>query len=299
MLLLVILFGLTAAVLLGFLLFVRSSLRKTRDELHLINQSVTNQQLHLVFPSAELESLVAEINDTLEQKQRAAITHQRAEKELRRQIANISHDLRTPLTSILGYIQLMERAESEDEKHEYLSIIEGRARTLQTLITSFYDLSRLEAGEYQFVIEPVDLHKLLCGQIADFYGDFTDAGFDVNIDAKEGLPAVKADAGAVVRIFGNLIQNVLRHGARSLSVRQFAQGDVIVTRFANQTDELAPEDIGRVFERFYTADKTRAGQDTGLGLAIVKSLAEQMGHTVSAELEDGVFAVEIHWSADE
>ena len=220
-----------------------------------------------------------------------------SEQELRRQIANVSHDLRTPLTSILGYLQLLEGEGLPLEKRaEYLAVIEGRARTLQTFIAAFYDLSRIEGGELPLEREQVDLRRALSDQLAASYGQIEEAGLDMEVELADGLPPVWADSGAVTRIFSNLLTNALRHGEDALSVRLYREGGVILSAFSNRAEDLTAEDASHVFERFYTADKMRTGQSTGLGLAIVKALAERMGHTAAARWEDGVFTIEVRWS---
>ncbi len=257
-------------------------------------------RLRLPGPDRELEELLAQINGLLEDKERETRALRSREESLRRQIANVSHDLRTPLTSILGYLQLLERGDlSPEESHHYLDIVAGRAKVLQDLITSFYDLSRIEGGEYPLELQPVDLRRALEPLLAGFYEDFEQAGFQVTVELEEHLPPVPADSGAVTRILTNLIGNALKYGSNTLDIRLYAQGDSLVTAFSNDAPSLTQEDVLRVFERFYTADQMRTGQNTGLGLAIVKALAGQMGHCAFAELKDGVFTVGVRWKIQE
>ena len=257
----------------------------------------TAVRLALPCPSAGAEELLACLNDLLELRQEERAAYRRKEQELRRQIANVSHDLRTPLTSILGYLQLLEQEElSLEKRREYFQVIEGRARTLQTFIATFYDLSRIEGGELPLEREKVDLARALSDQLAAAYEQIEEAGLAMEVDVASGLPPVWADRGAVTRIFSNLLTNALRHGSDTLSIRLYQEGNQIVSAFSNQARDLTAEDAAHVFERFYTADKMRTGQSTGLGLAIVKALAERMGHTVAARWEDGRFTVSVRWS---
>lgn len=271
---------------------LRQAARRMREQM----ADETTARLALPCPSAGAEELLICLNQLLELRQEERAGYRRKEQELRRQIANVSHDLRTPLTSILGYLQLLEGdGLSRSKKAEYLAVIEGRARTLQTFISSFYDLSRIEGGELPLEREQVDLGRALSDQLAVSYGQIEEAGLDIEVDIQEGLPPVWADNGAVARIFSNLLTNALRHGAGTLSVRLYREGGAIVSAFSNRADDLTAEDAAHAFERFYTADKMRTGQSTGLGLAIVKALAERMGHTAAARWEDGVFTVEVNW----
>lgn len=257
----------------------------------------TTVRLALPCPSRGAEQLLAGLNDLLELRQQERADYRRKEQQLRRQIANVSHDLRTPLTSILGYLQLLEQEDlSPEKREEYFQIVEGRARTLQSFIASFYDLSRIEGGELPLERELVDLSRALSDQLAAAYEQIEEAGLEMEVDVADGLPPVWADSGAVTRVFSNLLTNALRHGTGALSVKLYREGGCIVSAFSNQAEGITAEDVDHVFERFYTADKMRTGQSTGLGLAIVKALAERMGHTAAARWEDGWFTVLVRWS---
>ncbi|MCI8697734.1 MAG: HAMP domain-containing histidine kinase [Oscillospiraceae bacterium] len=257
----------------------------------------TTARLALPCPSAGAEELLVCLNQLLELRQEERAAYRRKEQELRRQIANVSHDLRTPLTSILGYLQLLEGdGLSPEKKAEYLAVVEGRARTLQVFIATFYDLSRIEGGELPLEREKVDLGRALSDQLAASYEQIEEAGLDMEVDLAPDLPPVWADSGAVTRIFSNLLTNALRHGKDALSIRLYREGNGVVSAFSNRAEDLTAEDASHVFERFYTADKMRTGQSTGLGLAIVKALAERMGHSAAARWEDGVFTIEVRWA---
>lgn len=272
---------------------LRQAARRMREQM----ADETTTRLALPCPSAGAEELLVCLNELLELRQRERAEYRRKEQELRRQIANVSHDLRTPLTSILGYLQLLEQQELSPEKRlEYFQVIEGRARTLQTFIASFYDLSRIEGGELPLEREKLDLSRALSDQLAAAYEQIEAAGLVMEVEIASGLPQIWADSGAVTRIFSNLLTNALRHGTENLSIKLYQAGGYIESSFSNRAEDLTAEDAAHVFERFYTADKMRTGQSTGLGLAIVKALAERMGHTVSARWEDGWFTVAVRWS---
>ena len=251
-------------------------------------------RVSMVAPNAAAEELLTAINALLDLREREEGDYRRQEQAIRQQIANISHDLRTPLTSILGYLQLLEgEGLTGEERREYLAIVQGRAKALQSMIVSFYDLSRLEGGEYPLSRERVDLYHVLSELVAEFYNDFE--GFDMTVELREGLPAVIADPAGVLRVFTNLIRNAMEHGRSRMSILLYQEGDEVVSVFANDAPGLTQEDVEHVFDRFFTADKMRTGQSTGLGLAIVKALVERMGHTVSAELDGDLFRVMVRW----
>ena len=297
MMLVTILFGALAALFAALFFLQRANLRRACRELRQINQEGGTRRLHLSSPDGEMEALFEEINRALDRRQSEEIQHMLAEKELRRQIANISHDLRTPLTSIIGYLQLAQAdGTSTEERTHALEVIGARARSLQMLISGFYDLSRLDANEYSLNLQQVDLGRSLCAQLASFYDDFTRKNLVMHVDVPQHLPLVLADEDAAQRIFVNLLQNVLRYAESEVWVAVCAgAGTTITTVFTNDTSLVSQEDVPHVFERFYTGDQTRSGHNTGIGLAIVKRLAEQMGCEVSASLAGNRFSISVSW----
>lgn len=295
--LLIVLLVLLSGACLGLFLLRRANIRNAADELREIQrENGTNRQVHCKLPDRDMTLLLREVNAILEKQQEDRILYLRKEQELRRQIANVSHDLRTPLTSILGYTELLaDESVTPEEKTEFLQIIETRARVLQTLITSFYDLSRLEAGEFPLNPEPLNLYNLLCEVTAAFYKDFTDSGFHVDVQLDENLPPVNADKNAMTRVFANLIQNVLKHGQTGVFIRLCQQAGRVTATFSNNAPNMTNEQLLHVFDRFFTADEMRTGQDTGLGLTIAKQFVERMGYQISAQLENAVFQIEIRF----
>ena len=288
-----------AAVCAGLGLWVwtqRRALEGAAAQLRELARGDSTARVGMAVPNRAAEELLEGVNLLLELRREDQSRWLERERSLRQQIANVSHDLRTPLTSILGYLQLLEDPKlPEGERREYLAVVESRAKALQSLITGFYDLSRLEGGEYPLEQEPVNLYTSLSGLLAAFYNDFTDRNFDMTVELAEHLPPVQADNGGVLRVFTNLIRNALDHGRGKMTVRLWQEGERVVSLFANETDELTAEDLPHIFDRFFTSDKMRTGRNTGLGLAIVKTLAEQMGCQLTAELTDGMFAIRVQW----
>ena len=293
---LIFVLALAVAALIFSFATLEKSLREAKKQLDRMRENESKTRITLSSPNRAAEELFAAINQVLDLRENSLADYHRQERSLRVQIANVSHDLRTPLTSILGYLQLLESPDLiEEERRQYLKVIEARAKALQSLITAFYDLTRIEGGSYPLEREQVDLYRVLSELIAQFYGDFERSGFDVDVDLDRGLPSVWGDAGAVSRVFANLIGNALKHGHDFLRISLYRLGDSLVTEFTNDGRDLTQEDAAHVFDRFFTADKTRSAQNTGLGMSIVRALVEQMGNEVTAELRDGIFTVRVLW----
>lgn len=294
---LIIVFLLILAGVFAILYFLlRKEIKSTACQLYEINRNKTNSKIKISFENKEVTDLALEINKILEEKQRSEIEHKRMDTELRQAIANMSHDLRTPLTSIMGYIQLMEDDSlSNEEKKEYVNIVKKRAESLQILISSFYDLSRLEAREYKFEFKSLSLANILYDLMASFYKDFSNKNIEPTIDVDEKVSLVIADENAVRRVFSNLIQNALKYGNDFVSISLKQHKDYVVANFTNDAPNLSEEDSKHLFERFFTVDRTRTEKNTGLGLAITKQLVEQMRHSISVDLSNGRLSIIIKW----
>lgn len=297
MILAVLLLTVLCAFLLLRIYALERNLRQGASQLKNRKAEGSAAPLRLAAPNPAAEELMAQVNGLLREMEDQRSDFRNREQALRRQIANVSHDLRTPLTSILGYLQLLEKEElSPEERREYLSTIESRARVLQGLITSFYDLSRLEAGEYPILREKVDLREVL-GELLAAYYDELEAHFDVTVDLPEDLPQVWGDRAAMTRVYSNLFRNAMEHGSGTLSISAWSGNGEVSVRVSNGGAELTDEDLPHVFDRFYTTDKTRSGRNTGLGLAIVKALAYQMEGRAEAELTGDQFSIILYWKA--
>lgn len=285
-----------AAVFIALYSILRFSIKQIVSQLNTSNSTKTNLKLLISSSDKQMKKLVVSINKSLEEKQKTEAEFKKMELELRQAIANMSHDLRTPLTSIMGYMQLIEDDSiSDEEKKQYIDIVKKRSLSLQALISSFYDLSRLEAKEYKFDLKSLNISNIICDSIASYYKEFLDKGIEPIINIDEKIMPVIADENAVKRVASNLIQNILRYGQGTVLITLQQHKGYLITAFQNEAPNLSEEDSVRLFERFFTVDTTRSGKSTGLGLAITKQLVEQMGHEISAKLIDSKLSIEIKW----
>ena len=285
-------------ILIIFLILLIRNIKALRFDVEKLNNRKTNELLKIKYPSIEIEKLIIEINKSIILRKETEEKYRCMDLELRQAIANISHDLRTPLTSIIGYVQLLkDESIDKDVKEEYLNIIEKRSIVLKNLISSFYDLSRLQANEYDLDIEKVNLNNILCEIIAAFYEEISSKGIEPSIDIDENSYKVYGDKKAINRIFTNLINNILKYAKDCVSISLKKENDYIITKFSNRTDEIEEIDVDRIFERFFTVDRMRTGQNTGLGLAITKILVEKQGHEIWAEKDEdlSILSIIIKW----
>ena len=281
-------------VLIAIIIGYKREFRKIREE---INNNL-NQYVNVKTKSVDrdLEALVEEINLIFDSKQKVVAEKNKTEEELRASIANMSHDLRTPLTSIMGYLQMVRLENvSENDKKEYMGIVEKRTKSLQQLISSFYDLSRIEGNEYNFDYKKINLSNILCENIALFYDDFINNNIEPIIEIDENIKEIISDESAIARIFSNLIGNMIKHGENFVKIGLNQKDDVIITEFINKATDLTQENVDKLFERFYTVDKSRSDRNTGLGLYITKVLVEKLGYNINANLRDNNLIISIAW----
>lgn len=293
--------NLLSSMLLLVVIILIAYIINTKQELSAISKQMEKSKgeyinIHTKSLSNEIENLTQSINFLYDENQRVNAAKKSMEEEIRQSIANMSHDLRTPLTSIMGYIQLLKDEHmSKEERQEYLEIVERRTKNLEGLISSFYDLSRLDGNEYVFNLKSISVEKLLCDNIALYYNDFINKNIEPQIEIEENLQKIISDEGAVSRVFSNLIGNALKHGEGFIKIELKQEGNSMVTEFTNSAPTLDEEMAGKIFDRFFTADKSRNDKNTGLGLAITKGLVEKLGNEISAKLVDGNLVIKVKW----
>ncbi|WP_338852645.1 sensor histidine kinase [Clostridium perfringens] len=286
-------------VLLIIFILKTKEINRLTSELKKLNREGKIEKLRLSLPNKNIENLIVEINTLIDDKRKMENIYKEKDMELREAIANMSHDLRTPLTSIMGYVYLLNDDKlGKEERKEYLKIIEKRSAVLNDLITNFYGLSRIQADQYEIKFEPVNLEVVLGEIIAAFYETLDYKFGEPEINIEEGLGPVLGDKQALNRIFTNLIENIIKHGEGEVKISLKKKKKYIVMEFSNKAEELEPKDVNRIFEKFFTKDRMRTGQNTGLGLAIVKLLVEKQGQKIEAEKVGNRLVINIIWSLE-
>lgn len=282
-------------ILLLIILSYKREFKRINNQLEVNKEEYNNIKTQSIDKG--IERLAANINLLYDRNQQIVAEKKKTEEELRASISNMSHDLRTPLTSIMGYLQMIKSdSYSEEEKGEYFQIVEKRTQSLQQLISSFYDLSRIEGNEYSFNLKKINLNNILCEILAQYYNDFINKNIEPIIEIDESIADIISDEPAVNRIFSNLVGNMIKHGEGFIKITLREDNGEIVTEFINKTTDLTEENVENLFNRFYIVDKSRNSQNTGLGLYITKVLVEKLGHSISAELIGENLCISIVWN---
>lgn len=263
------------------------AMENSTKDLERIQQDLTqNQMLHLPVPNEHLKNLLRSFNNTLEEIQRERQRYDKREKEFQKQIENISHDLRTPITVILGFLKLLKSMQSvqlmnDKELIDSITIIQKKAEVMNDLIAQFYDYSRLQANDYQLSLARVDVARILRESLVGNYQVFEQAHLEVEVNIPERPVWVLGEIAGLNRVFLNLFQNAGRYADSFFRVRMKEGRNGVVISFVNDARDLVEEDIPQLFQRFYTPDASRLQGGTGLGLTIARKLAEEMNGSLS------------------
>lgn len=199
------------------------------------------------------------------------------DQELKEAVTNISHDLRTPLTAICGYMELLQKEEKSENAVRYLSLIENRVDAMKQLTEELFRYSVILSTE-EMALETVHINGVLEESIAAFYGALTSRGIQPQIHMCEGRVERKLNRKALARVFSNILNNALKYSDGDLEIALHHDGEIL---FFNTASGLNEVQVGKLFDRFFTVEAAR--NSNGLGLAISKALVEQMGGLICAE----------------
>ena len=276
-------------VLLAKVYFLRKSAQEIRDAFRDRLTADTNTLIDISTRDPYMRKLAADINTQLRLLRKERHRYQQGDLELKEAVTNISHDLRTPLTAICGYLDLLEREENSENTTRYLSLIGNRVDAMKQLTEELFRYSViLSTGE--LVLEPVCVNGVLEESIAAFYGALTNRGIQPQIHMSDRRIEKQLNRDALARVFSNVLNNALKYSVGDLEITLLDDGKIV---FSNTATRLNEVQVGKLFDRFFTVEAAR--NSNGLGLAISKTLVEQMGGTIQAKLEEGSLCICIYF----
>lgn len=268
------------------------SIRKAADELRLElserMKTETNVGIDISASDKKMRALAADIDRQLKLLRKEQIRYLRGDQEVKNAITNISHDLRTPLTAICGYMDLLLQEEVTDTVKEYLLIIENRIRLLKELTEELFRYSVVMSFDFSNDKEEISLNSALEESIAAYYGVFKEKGIEPEVSIPDKIIRRQLNGQAVSRIFSNIISNAIKYSDGDFKVILEDNG---VIHFLNKAKRLDEVQIGHLFERFYTVETGRSS--TGLGLSIAKTLTEEMGGSIYADYKNEVLSITV------
>ena len=250
--------------------------------------------------AANLNKMEADIQNLMEKEREA----ERTKNEL---ITNVAHDLRTPLTSIIGYLELLSKSGdrlSPEMQKKYIDIAYTKSKRLEKLIEDLFGFTKLNYGKISMNVGKLDIVKLLSQLLEEFYPSFADK--DLTYELKSNVPAqvITADGNLLARLFDNLINNAIKYGAegKKILVKIHSDGEIVTVSVTNYGYVIPAEELPLIFNKFYRVEQSRSiyTGGTGLGLAIAKNIVDMHGGTISvaSDLNGTVFTVKLKVNFD-
>ncbi|MDR2546638.1 MAG: HAMP domain-containing histidine kinase [Lachnospiraceae bacterium] len=272
---------------------LKRDIRQINKDLEFIKSEDTNSKLTTQAFAKDVCELCCNINEILDERRSIVIECEKTNNEFKRAITNISHDMRTPLTSAIGYTKLLQQLLTDENKSptkqaEYIDIIEHRLQSLSLLMDNLFEYAQVIEGKERFETQNINVANILRDTLSEFFYEFEKKGFKVETNIPDEPINRLCDPAALKRVLANLLKNAATHGHKYIRVGLDDYGIEI----ANKAD-LREVDVEKIFERFYTADLSRSGKNTGLGLAIARELMTRTGGAISASTEGELLIMKV------
>lgn len=283
--------GILIAIIIALLVKIHILQKSVKEiEIAFADRLVTDTNILIDISSSDknVRRLANTINGQLRKLRTERRRFQQGDLELKHAVTNISHDLRTPLTALSGYLELLEQEEKSESVNRYIEIMKDRVDILTQLSEELFRYSVIISTKDNITKEQVIINTVLEESIAAFYTVLTERNIVPDIQISEIKVVRMLDRSALSRVFSNLISNVIKYSDGDLKIVLSENGEIVFSNMASGLDEIQ---VGRLFDRFYTVEAAR--KSTGLGLTISKTLVEQMKGTISAIYENNRLSIHI------
>lgn len=251
-------------------------------------QNDTNTLIQISSHDTDMKELASSLNTQLKYFNQSRQKFEHGDLELKEAITNISHDLRTPLTAIYGYLKLLQKEDCSEAGRTYLTAIENRTKAMKQLTEELFQYTLAVSDTEKLRIETINLNGILESCISSYYVVLKQNDIIPEIEIPEKKIFRMGNENALTRVLGNIISNAIKYSDGDMKITLSENGEITFSNKAYGLDEIQ---VGRLFDRFYTVETAR--KSTGLGLAISKTLIEDMNGTISAEYENGRLSIHI------
>lgn len=295
MIILIIILIILLIIAISYLLLLKISINKLNNDLNKKINNKSNIILTSNISDKDLNKLINTINNSLKDYQDIQNEYETKSNNLQKMMMNISHDLRTPLTSALGYIDIILKSDIKNkEEVKNLKIIEDRLKRLSELVDSFFMFSKIISNSDNIVLDDVNIIAVLEKAISNHYEDFSNSKRIINFKTNKRKIIIKSNELMLSRIFDNLIRNAFIHSLGNLDINVYSDKTLVIS-FSN--DLLYPSlDIDRIFDEFYTVDISRTKGHTGLGLAIAKEFVLELNGKIEAKKINNKLTITIEFN---
>lgn len=284
-----IVLAVTVIVLLVKVVLLERAFKEIGDQVRDHMDGTNSSIFQLSTSNKEARKLANDLNGALQELHAERVFLKDGDKRMKENVTAISHDLRTPLTAINSYVDLLENETDDAKRKEYLERIKDRTSELKDMTGELFKYSVSSDTQYdsQLSNEDLDLKSIIENSLISFYKEFTSKGIDTQTEFPSGKVIINSNRKTLMRIFDNVFSNVAKY-ATSLSVE--LSDDCVVT-VSNDAPDLTPVQVSKLFDKYYTV--TDGTNSTGLGLSIAKDLVGRMGGSISAGLSDGLLTITI------
>lgn len=291
-----IIIGILAGIIILQSIIMWKYQRQVKDicrQLAFLMKHDSNMLIHREFGLGGIGMLSDRLNDLLELRRKEKQYYQEKETLIADTYTNLSHDIRTPLTSLDGYFQLMEACENVEEQRRYLNIIHERIHSLNEMLEELFMFTKLKNESYRLELTSCCINRILKETVFSYYDEWVRREIQPDIQITEEQLYIDGNKQGLSRIIQNVIKNGLDHGEKKIRIVLKREQNQAVLRISNQVIASEQIDIEHVFDRFYKADAARSKTSTGLGLSIAREFVRRMNGEIGAKIEENEFIVEM------
>lgn len=285
-------------ILIGILISYKRQVKDICRQLRFLQECDSNMLITTEMKKGHIGELAELLNTLLKERKKGRADYQKKEQMIADIYTNLSHDIRTPLTSLDGYFQLLEETQEENDRKRYIQIIQERIESLKEMLEELFTYTKLQNGTYELKLEPQNVGQILKETVFSYYDDWAEQGISPQFEITEEPVWIRGNKQALRRTIQNIIKNGLDHGNKEIRIQLSRNEKQMELVFQNKIEPGEQIDISRVFERFYKADKARSKSSTGLGLSIAKGFVEKMHGEIAAEIKEDWFCIKISFPCE-
>lgn len=285
-------------ILIGILISYKRQVKDICRQLRFLQECDSNMLITTEMKKGHIGELAELLNTLLKERKKGRADYQKKEQMIADIYTNLSHDIRTPLTSLDGYFQLLEETQEENDRKRYIQIIQERIESLKEMLEELFTYTKLQNGTYELKLEPQNVGQILKETVFSYYDDWAEQEISPQFEITEEPVWIRGNKQALRRTIQNIIKNGLDHGNKEIRIQLSRNEKQMELVFQNKIEPGEQIDISRVFERFYKADKARSKSSTGLGLSIAKGFVEKMHGEIAAEIKEDWFCIKISFPCE-
>lgn len=271
-------------------LIMKQEIKNIGESLADILKSDTNNLITISTNDKKLKKLAVLLNHSLKNLRKLELEYKNGNKELKTSITNISHDLRTPLTAIRGYLDLMDNNNLSEKQIKYLDIIDSKVKDLTLLTEQLFDFAKTLDIQAEMKLESIVINDILEDTIASFYSLFVSHNITPNIDICNDKVIRILNENMLKRIFENIISNAIKYSKQDFNIKLFSNG---IIEFSNQADDLDQVSLEKLFDRYYTVKSAK--KSNGIGLSIARQLVDLSGGTIEAKYKNNILIIKVEF----